>query len=120
MTSSCEICGTNRNLDRHHVIPRRMGGTKDPHVHDVTNLMTLCRQCHSNIHDERWRLARSDHGIRVIDRHNGEQVMRRHYNQDLDASSLFQLLNLASDDLSQLQEAFPYLVDDDLVDEPRH
>ena len=112
MTSYCEICGTNRNLHRHYVIPRRMGGTKDPHVHDVANLMTICRQCHANIHEERWRLARSPKGIRVLDKHSGEQVMRRLYNPDLDTPSLFQLLNIAEDSLSQLFEALPYLSDD--------
>ena len=40
MEMSCEVCGVTRGLDRHHVIPRRMGGTKDPAVHDEANLMT--------------------------------------------------------------------------------
>ena len=76
MISNCEICGVHRNLDRHHVIPKRMGGSKDPVVHDESNLMTLCRSCHRNLHEARWDLIRSSDGIRVLDKHTGEQVMR--------------------------------------------
>ncbi len=46
MNPYCEICGVLRNLDPHHVIPKRMGGSKDPAVHDEGNVMTLCRSCH--------------------------------------------------------------------------
>ena len=112
----CEICGATRNLDRHHVIPKRMGGTTDPAVHDEANLTTLCRACHRNIHDGRWELTRSAEGIRVVDRVSREQVMRRLYNPDLDVPSLFQLLNLADDSLSRLHQALPYLTDDQLVE----
>ena len=113
---NCQICGGTRGLDRHHVIPRRMGGTKDPAVHDEANLMTLCRACHRNIHDGRWELVRSAEGIRVVDRDNREQVMCRLHDPDLDVPSLFQLLNLADDSLSRLHEALPYLTDDQLVE----
>ena len=116
MDKACEICATVRGLDRHHVVPRRMGGTKDPAIHDEANLMTLCRSCHRNIHEGRWKLLRSAEGIRVIDPDSGEQVMRRLHNPDLDVPSLFQLLNLADDSLSRLHQALPYLTDDQLVE----
>ncbi len=93
-----------------------MGGSKDPAVHDESNLITLCRQCHRNIHEGLWRLDHSPDGIRVSDKHSGEQVMRRLHNPDLDTPSLFQLLNLAEDSLSRLFEALPYLTDDQLVE----
>ncbi len=88
----CEICGVNRNLDRHHVIPKGMGGSKDPQVHDAANLITLCRGCHRKIHEGPWELTRSPEGIRVADRNTGEQVMRRLYNRGCDVPALFQLL----------------------------
>ncbi len=116
MDSSCEICGTIRNLDRHHVIPKRMGGSQNPTVHDEGNLITLCRGCHRNIHEGRWELIRSQEGIRVVDKNTGELVMRRLYNPDLDIPSLFQLLNLAEDSLSRLHQALPYLTDEQLVE----
>ena len=90
----CEICGTNRGLDRHHGIPRRMGSSEDPDVQSDDNLMILCRKCHQNIHDERWELVRSEDGIRVIDRSTGEVLMHRLNNPGPDIPSLFQLFNL--------------------------
>ena len=74
-----------------------MGGSKDPVVHDESNLMTLCRSCHRNLHEARWDLIRSSDGIRVLDKHTGEQVMRRLYNPDLDTPSIFQNLNEAEE-----------------------
>lgn len=50
MGSSCEICGTDRDLDRHHVIHKGMGGSGNQQMHDESNLITLCRQCHRNLH----------------------------------------------------------------------
>ena len=79
---SCEICGVLRNLDRHHFIPKQMGGRNDPVVHDESNLMTLCRSCHRNLHEGRWDLIRSHDGIRVLDKSTGEKVMRRLYQRD--------------------------------------
>ena len=113
---SCEICGSIQGLDRHHVVPRRMGGTKDPAVHDESNLMTLCRQCHRNLHEARWELIRSEEGFRVVDRQTGEQVMRRLHNRGLDVASLFNLLNLTEETLGQLHEALPFFTDDQLVE----
>lgn len=116
MSGSCEICGATRGLDRHHVVPRSMGGSKNPVVQDEANLMTLCRQCHRNLHEGRWRLVRSQEGIRVLDSRSGEEIMRRLYKPGLDIPSLFHLLNLAEDSLSRLLEAMPYISDDQLVE----
>ncbi len=116
MNTGCEICGVLRNLDRHHVTPKRMGGRKNPEVHDESNLMTLCRSCHRNLHEGPWDLIRSHDEIRVLDKHTGEQVMRRLYNPDLDTPSIFQNLNEAEDSLAQLFDVMAYLSDDQLVE----
>ena len=112
----CEICGTNRGLDRHHGIPRRMGSSEDPDVQSDDNLMILCRKCHQNIHDERWELVRSEEGIRVIDRSTGEVLMRRLNNPGLDIPLLFQPFNLTEESISQLLGALPYFNDQQLVE----
>ena len=93
-----------------------MGGTNDPAVHDEANLMTLCRSCHRNLHEGRWELIRSQDGIRVVDKDTGEEVMRRLHNPGVDIPSLFQILNMAEDSLSQLHGTLPYLTDDQLAE----
>ena len=117
---SCEICGAQRGLDRHHVIPRGMGGSKDPEVHGEANLMTLWRLCHRNIHEGSWELVHSSEGIRILDKNTGEQVMRRLHNPGLDIPGLFRILNLTEDALSQFLQTLPYLADDQLVEAFRY
>jgi len=112
----CQICGDIRNLDRHHVAPRRAGGSKNPAVHSEDNLIWLCRSCHRNIHDGHWHLERGPNGLKVIDKGTGEQVMRRIHDSDFDAPSFFQVLNLADHSLSALFEVLPYLNDEQLVE----
>ena len=93
---------------------KRMDGSKNPAVQDESNLITLCRSCHRNLPEGRWELVPSPEGIWVFDKHTGEQVMRRLRNPEMDAPSLFQILNAAEDSLSRLFEALPYLSDDQL------
>ena len=112
----CQICGGIRGLDRHHVMPRRVGGSKNPAIHSEDNLIWLCRSCHSNIHEGRWRLERSPDGLRVVDKDTGEQVMRRLHHPDFDAPSFFQVLNVAEHSLSSLFQVLPYLSDEQLVE----
>lgn len=46
----CVRDGGTQNLDVHHRTPRGMGGTRNPLIYfGMTNLITLCRSCHSDI-----------------------------------------------------------------------
>lgn len=38
---ACELCGSKRNLDVHHIIPVACGGTDDQ-----DNLIVVCKHCH--------------------------------------------------------------------------
>ena len=116
MEPQCEICGTNRGLDQHHVIPRGMGGSEDQAVTDKANLTTLCRLCHQKVHEGHWALDHSTEFIRVFDKRTGEQVMRRLRNPDLDVPFLFQQLNATEALVTSLLQALPYLTDEQMVE----
>ena len=46
---TCQLCGKKHiRLEVHHIIYRSNGGTNDEN-----NLITLCENCHSNVHDEK-------------------------------------------------------------------
>jgi hypothetical protein len=116
LETACAICGAARGLDRHHVTPRRMGGSRDPQVLGEGNLLVLCRSCHANIHEARWVLTCSDEGLWIHDARTGDQVMRRLRDATVDPPKLFQLLNLAADSYSHVLDALPYLSDEELVE----
>ncbi|WP_025025718.1 HNH endonuclease [Caldalkalibacillus mannanilyticus] len=40
----CYICENDKELEVHHVLPRRLGGN-----HELDNLVTLCKRCHRHI-----------------------------------------------------------------------
>ena len=54
---SCWICGSPRNLTRHHIIPLSEGGFDFP-----TNIVKICSLCHqkmhtiSNLTEKEWNL----------------------------------------------------------------
>ena len=50
----CQACGQagDNRLQLHHVIYRSQGGS-----HDEENLVTLCFDCHKDVHDGLLRLA---------------------------------------------------------------
>ncbi len=112
----CTICGTKRDLDRHHVTPRGMGGSKEPTVLADNNLMTLCRTCHRNIHEGAWTLEHSPSLVRVVDRRNGTEIMRRYRDPNFDAGRFLGALNLMESSLVAALGGVIYLNDEQLVD----
>lgn len=51
---TCQICGKNHaRLEVHHIVYRSQGGTDDE-----SNLITLCKDCHSGIHDGKIALTK--------------------------------------------------------------
>lgn len=45
----CQSCGLPA-VDVHHRKVKGMGGSHDPSVHSLANLICLCRNCHDYIH----------------------------------------------------------------------
>ena len=112
----CAVCSGIRNLDRHHMHARGMGGSKDPAVNADDNLITLCRSCHRNIHEGGWELQRSAAVFRVVDRQTGQEVMRRMRSPTFNPSSFLQLLNDIDQSLGEAPKLVAYLDDDQLVE----
>lgn len=49
----CAFCGTEKNLEEHHMIPLCLGGTNDDE-----NLVWLCKGCHRDVSDYQMRLTK--------------------------------------------------------------
>jgi hypothetical protein len=48
---TCQRCGSQTNLQAHHIIPRSRGGGNS-----VGNGIILCKGCHKRLHDDCWVL----------------------------------------------------------------
>jgi len=114
--SRCEICGASRNLEVHHIEPRGMGGSRRPEIEEASNKAVLCRSCHIEITEQRWRLERSERDLVVTAVATGEVVLRRLSDPDFDPSQYFQELNLVESQMNAIVRGVPYLTDDQLVD----
>jgi len=93
-----------------------MGGSRRPEIEDASNKAVLCRSCHIEITEQRWRLERSDTELMVTAVPTGEVVLRRLSDPDFDASQYFQELNLVESQMNAIVRGVPYLTDDQLVD----
>ena len=102
----CEICGCRLGPGNegtvHHRLPRGMGGTSDPDVHDLPRLMLLCggrlggvQGCHGIVERHRAWAYRNGYliphgaGVEVADpasvpvvRRSGRRVLLTPYNYD--------------------------------------
>jgi len=114
--AACEICGAVDRLDQHHVEARRMGGSHASAINDASNLLTLCRRCHQNIHEGHWSIERRFGSLRVLDTASGSQVMRRLKNDEIDAPGLLHLLDHALTSIECLLEALRFLTDEQLIE----
>ena len=47
----CALCGTEKKLTRHHLIPKVRAKNKYKEIkEDPSNLLWICRSCHDQIH----------------------------------------------------------------------
>src|SRR3989442_7732933 len=113
---SCQICGAIHRLDVHHIVSRGMGGSSRPEIEADSNKITICRACHTEITEHRWKLERTDTQLVVTNVATGEVIARRLYEPTFEASAFFHNLNLLDLELEAVLPAIPYLTDEQLVE----
>src|SRR5687768_14787322 len=112
----CQICGSPHHLETHHIEPRRMGGSSRPEIEAAENKILICRSCHTEITENRWRLVRTPTELTVVSRETGEILVRRLFNPAFDPSAFFAKINLIELDLDALLPDLPYLADERIVE----
>src|SRR2546427_1855233 len=113
---TCSICSSRRDIDRHHVVPRRMGGSREPEVQAQSNLLTLCRRCHRNIHEGGWVVNRSESELKVTDNRTGTEVMRRLYRRGFDPGVFLLSFSQIELVLGEGIDSIAFLDDEQLVE----
>lgn len=58
----CHACGSPKNLDVHHIIPRRISNNDS-----CDNLVTLCSSCHKKIENMFLRYGRTHFVDRMLE-----------------------------------------------------
>ena len=116
VSTSCQVCGSNRNLDVHHIVSRGMGGSSRPEIEDASNKIVICRSCHIEVTEHRWHLTRDDRQLTVVKVDTGEIIFRRLFDPQFDASAFFQRLTLVDLEIEALVQGIPYLSDEQLVE----
>ena len=56
----CRVCRSGDGVEVHHIVYRSRLGSSEP-----SNLVCLCRGCHSDVHAARMTLAGESEGLRV-------------------------------------------------------
>lgn len=85
----CELCATRPGGSVHHRKPQQMGGTRDPLIHSLANLLLVCGTgttgCHQRIESNRalayqngWLVHRSDDPAKVPVMRRGRMVLLAH------------------------------------------
>ncbi len=66
----CVNCGSNLEIQLHHIIPLSLGGTNN-----ISNIVALCGKCHGKIHGMNYNMHSelTKRGIREA-RKNGKQI----------------------------------------------
>jgi len=49
----CEACDAARASEVHHIDFKKMGGTSDPDIDRIENLVGVCRVCHNLCHSNK-------------------------------------------------------------------
>lgn len=67
----CVACGSQENLQQHHLVPSSLGGGDDE-----SNLLTLCGSCHAKAHQVQanWRHSELTRNVMRHKQANGEYI----------------------------------------------
>lgn len=115
---TCQNCGAqgggqygNAELHAHHIVPKSKGGT-----HEVSNLKTICNECHSAIHNENVH-APTHPGIQTQNNESVEHqfpIVSDEYSEEVQAEidranllyKIYMEWGKAEDAYSRLEELF--------------
>src|SRR5687767_7125245 len=112
----CQICGAIRQLEVHHIVSRGMGGSSRPEIEEPGNKITICRSCHIEITEHRWKLTRTQRELLVVAVGTGDTVVRRLYEPAFDPSTYFHRLTFLDLEFDAVVQGIPYLTDEQLVE----
>lgn len=89
--SVCVNCGTTENIEYHHIVPLKNGGTNR-----LTNIVPLCECCHYKAHDKTMMKNKNGGRPKAIEFEQAEPILHRYFNKEIGKSETCKLLGLKS------------------------
>lgn len=86
----CVNCGSNENIEYHHIVPLKNGGTNN-----LSNIVPMCRTCHFKSHDK--KLFKNIKGGRpkAIEFEEAEPILHRYYALEIGTKETKELLGIS-------------------------
>lgn len=106
----CANCKTCENIEYHHIVPLKLGGTNN-----ISNIVPLCHACHEAAHQGRYMLNYRDNPKaggrpnKVVLTEETEMIFWRFYKQEIGAKELFSLLGLKNKVTRSVKEIPAYI-----------
>ena len=74
----CVNCGSKENIEYHHIVPLKNGGTNN-----LGNIVPLCLKCHNAAHDrETWK-ARNPGRKKLIEYEDAKSILHKYFNLEI-------------------------------------
>lgn len=88
---TCINCEATENMEYHHIVPLRNGGTNK-----LSNIVPICETCHYKAHDRSSFKNKNGGRPRAISFEEAEPILKRYFNYEIGKSEACDLLGLKS------------------------
>lgn len=87
----CVNCGSDNNIEYHHIIPLINGGTNK-----ISNIVALCQQCHYIAHQKSKPKEYKGGRPKAIEFKDAEPILHRYFNLEIGSKETKELLGLSN------------------------
>ena len=87
--SVCINCETTKNIEYHHIVPLKNGGTNK-----LTNIVPICEECHYKAHDRSSFNTKNGGRPKLITFEQAESILHRYFRNEIGGIEARELLGL--------------------------
>ena len=74
----CVNCGSKENIEYHHIVPLKNGGTNN-----LGNIVPLCLKCHNAAHDRKTWKAKKPGRKKLIKYEDAKPILHKYFNLEI-------------------------------------
>ncbi|WP_195945884.1 HNH endonuclease signature motif containing protein [Paraclostridium bifermentans] len=89
--SKCVNCDSEENIEYHHIVPLKNGGTNR-----LSNIVPLCENCHYKAHDISTFKNKNGGRPKAIEFEDAEKILSMYYNLKIGTKKTKELLGLSA------------------------